>query len=199
MDLGIDFNVSVCSWFVFLPFPSPLPLPLNLSVGISLCVRSSCAQLEFSALACSGLLARALSLRLAMGDFPRWVDRGDVDSQAMYSAYLKYDYNMKQQLKDPGVRPLWWGCLHMIMHRVENDELSAVPRDNVGSLRTVSCQQRPCRRCEEGWGGYQFRWYSRYWAKTYNELARPGAWKAPEADYSCTDDPSVRFWGAAAS
>ena len=181
------------------PFPHPSLSPLNLSVGISLCVRSSCAHLEFSALACSGLLASAFSLRLAMGDFPRWVDRADVDSQAMYSAYLSYDYTMKKKFKDQGVRPLWWGSLKMVLHRRENDELSAVPRDNGGCFRHVFCTQRPCLRCDEGRGGYQFRWYCRYWAKAYNELAREGAWKAPEADSSCTDDPSVRFWKPAAS
>ena len=171
---------------------------MNLSLGISLCVRNSFAQLELSALACSGLLGRALSLRLAMGDFPRWVDRKDVDSQAMYSAYLKYDWNMKQQFNDPAVRPIWWGCLHMVLHRMEDGELPAMG-SNSGGLRAVSCQQRPCQRCENGFGGYQFRWYSRYWAKHYNDLARPGSWRAPGVDPSTIDDPSERFWAPVAS
>ena len=43
-----------------------------------------------------------------------------------------------------------------------------------------SCQRSPCRRCDEGVGGFQFKWYSAVWARTYNRLRREGSWKAPE-------------------
>ena len=42
------------------------------------------------------------------------------------------------------------------------------------------CQRSPCRRCDEGVGGFQFKWYSAVWARTYNRLRREGSWKAPE-------------------
>ena len=51
---------------------------------------------------------------LAMGDFPRWVDREDVDSQAMFSAYLHYQYAVEKTYCEGETdwKPLWWGHLH---------------------------------------------------------------------------------------
>ena len=134
-----------------------------------------------------------------MGDLPRWVDRPDVDSAAMYSAFMAYDYHMKTQKvegMDLGAyHPIWYGHLHMYIHKVEGEEdiLSATLRPRNDNVREMACRTVGCRRCEEGRGGYQFKWYSRYWAKWYHMSARPGAWKAPEP----LEEPtafSIHFW-----
>ena len=134
-----------------------------------------------------------LSQSRAMGDFPRWVDRDDVDSQAMLSAFMRYHYRMRQDFDD-GKRPIWWESLHITLHHVA-DYHGSVHRPHFEGLAIKTCQQRPCRRCDNGWGGYQFRWYSRYWADHYNATRRPGAWMAPTMQPEhWSDDPSIRFW-----
>ena len=135
-----------------------------------------------------------------MGDFPRWIDREDVDSQAMYGAYMRYQFDIekKYNLVGTAMKPIWWGHLHMILHSVDTEGLAGLPpggilRPDMRGLQSRACQKRACSRCEHGVGGYQFRWYSPYWAKWYNENRRAHAWKAPEP--SETDDyPSLRFW-----
>ena len=72
-----------------------------------------------------------------MGDFPLWVDREDVDSQAVFSAYMRY------QLVTQGAhfrdatdwRPVWWGHLHMILHRVGDVEGTLIRPDMEGGQR----------------------------------------------------------------
>ena len=81
----------------------------------------------------------------------------------------------------------------MYLHKVRPDLLLEVQLDLSG-VKVCDCEQRACSRCEKGLGGYQLRWYSRYWAKTYNEKRREGAWKAPEPREETADDPSLRFW-----
>ena len=56
-----------------------------------------------------------------MGDWPRWIDRQDVDSAAMYSAFIAYDYHTKTQKvegMDLGAyHPIWYGHLKLVLHR----------------------------------------------------------------------------------
>ena len=104
---------------------------------------------------------RALSHRLAMGDYPRWVNRADVDSQAMFSAYMQY--RAANALSDDATetewQPEWWGHLHMIHHRVSHVHKNIL-RPETGGVKGRECTQGACSRCEGGVGGYQFRWYS---------------------------------------
>ena len=135
-----------------------------------------------------------------MGDFPRWVDREDVDSQAMFSAYLHYQYVVEKTYCEGETdwKPLWWGHLHMILHRTDTSSVEgvggAIIRPSPQGVKDRKCVKRACSRCEHGVGGYQFRWYSRYWAKRYNELRRPTAWTAPEPGAETTEYPSLRLW-----
>ena len=132
--------------------------------------------------------------RLNMGDFPRWLDREDVDSAAMYSAYLKYEFQMrKEYFKNTGAyRPVWDGHLVMIMHKLP-DIGRPCQAPNVPGVRKVNCQKRPCARCDGGRGGYQFRWYCPYWGKFYNDLRRPNSWEAPGGEPPSASQ-SLRFW-----
>ena len=131
-----------------------------------------------------------------MGDFPRWIDREDIDSNAMYSAYLQYRIQTEQLLpSEPTAlwRLEWAGHMYMILHRIDDVPATTFVRPNPG-IREVDCSRRPCRRCDAGMGGYQFRWYSQYWAKHYNEIRRPGAWRAPEPGPPTRRNESLRFW-----
>ena len=130
-----------------------------------------------------------------MGDFPRWVDREDVDSQAMYSAYLRYEFGRQQtHFRHADWRPVWWGQLDMIVHRVPHVPGMTLVRPDTKTVQERACEKERCPRCEARMGGYQFRWYSCYWTKTYNEVRRGGAWEAPEPAEEPVDDPSLRFW-----
>ena len=128
-----------------------------------------------------------------MGDFPRWVHSEDVDSSAMFSAYLSYDLKMKEWHfgDEASWHPVWHGHLFMINHRVRHVE--GVVRVEPHGVPGRDCQQRPCRRCETLAGGYQLRWYSRYGAKFYSERRRPRSWGAPEPQAEPTASSSLRF------
>ena len=130
-----------------------------------------------------------------MGDFPRWVDREDVDSQAMLSAYMWYVGGAQAELSaEPGEwMPSWWGHLTLINHRVDPWP-GAIVRPAVQGLAERDCDKRACSRCRSGRGGYQFRWYSPYWAGQYNKLRRPGAWEAPESSACSARGRALRFW-----
>ena len=139
---------------------------------------------------------RALSHRLAMGDYPRWVNRADVDSQAMFSAYMQY--RAANALSDDATetewQPEWWGHLHMIHHRVSHVHKNIL-RPETGGVKGRECTQGACSRCEGGVGGYQLRCYSPFWAKFYNKLKREGPWTAPEpAPGKRNLKQEFRFW-----
>ena len=88
-----------------------------------------------------------------MGDFPRWVDRADVDSMAMLSAYMHYDAVTKAELSaEPGDwKPMWWGHLTFILHRV-GDFPGTLVRPAVEGFAERACDKRACSRCDSGRG-----------------------------------------------
>ena len=57
------------------------------------------------------------------------------------------------------------------------------------SLPSRRCLALSCRGCEQGSGGYQFRWWHRSWESDYEKLCRPGAWKRNELQ--ATQESSV--------
>jgi hypothetical protein len=91
---------------------------------------------------------------------PRWIDDASVDSMAMYSAFLSVvndslEYKCRQ--------------LYIIHHRPGPGICQPFPK-------RIWCTDVGCRRCAEGFGGYQFRWYHPSWMAAYLRLKRPGAW-----------------------
>ena len=152
-----------------------------------------------SSLSLCALVAARIDSRsycnLQMADFPRWVDQEDVDSAAMYSAYLSYEHEMRKMyfVDTPAARPMWSGHLFMINHRVSLPPRGFVCPD-APNVPGRSCEREHCQRCLTGKGGYQFRWYSCYWGKFYNDRRRAGSWKAPELDGEPTAFASLRFW-----
>ena len=119
----------------------------------------------------------------AMADLPRWVDQDDVDSQAMLSAFIRYHYETGLALKQKhgeSYQPIWEGQLSAIMHRDPPGIAGVYKARMPMKIPQRPCQKAVCARCTQRRGGFVFRWYSPYWAKYYNFLRRPGAWKAPE-------------------
>ena len=117
-----------------------------------------------------------------MADLPRWVDRSDVDSMAMLSAFLAYDAEMSAMLEEKNglsYQPVWEGHLWSFTHRgppgMAGQHVGPMPL----RIPEVPCRALACRCCGVH-GGYVFRWHSPCWAKAYNKVRRPGSWKAPE-------------------
>ena len=101
-----------------------------------------------------------------MADWPRWLEE-NVDSQAMLSAFQRYLHTSNTTV----------GPLPIIIHR--NSEALCIgleePPAPLGTF-SVACQAPSCERCQRGWGGYRFKWYSWRWMERYKQLVRPGAW-----------------------
>ena len=143
-----------------------------------------------------------------MADLPRWVDDSSVDSQAMLGAYLSYMHQMHKSLegrKGMSYQPYWQGSLWTIKHREPDHWLFEVAQ-NIAPAGMVEkpCTEAGCTRCGVR-GGYQFRWFSPYWAREYNDGRREGSWEAPEIpaalsglDIFYFNTQSVRWWAPVA-
>ena len=117
-----------------------------------------------------------------MADFPRWVDRSDVDSSAMLSAFITYHTEVSAMLEQKNglsYQPVWEGHLWSIIHRpapaLEGVSTPLLPL----RIPQLPCRDPACQRCGVR-GGYQFRWFSPYWAHYYNSMRKPGSWEAPD-------------------
>ena len=137
-----------------------------------------------------------------MADLPRWVDRSDVDSTAMLSAFMAYHHETSAMLKERygmSYQPIWEGHLWSIMHKGPPGLPSTRSVTMPMRIPQKPCREQSCPRCGVR-GGYVFRWYSPYWAKAYNRMRRPGSWEAPEplrANLKAGGDHRMqheRFW-----
>ena len=111
-----------------------------------------------------------------MADWPRWIDDARVDSAAMLSAFEAFCVREPEYSR--GFQDLF-----VIVHRCNYQIAPA------WTLPSRRCQAMQCRRCEQGSGGYQFRWWHRSWESDYEKLCRPGAWKRNELQ--ATQESSV--------
>ena len=130
-----------------------------------------------------------------MADLPRWVDQDDVDSTAMLNAFVRYHYETSVALQEKhGVsyQPIWEGQLWSIMHRDPPCVADLLKGPMPMRIPQRPCQKPVCARCGVR-GGFVFRWYSPYWAKYYNELRRPGSWKAPEPVFASLE-VGEKYW-----
>ena len=120
-----------------------------------------------------------------MADLPRWVDRWDVDSQAMLSAFISYHTELSARLEEAhglSFQPVWEGHLFCVIHAPHPSLAGSQSLTLPLRIPQAPCQQRACGRCGVR-GGYVFRWYSPYWAVMYNKMRRPGSWRAMEPLY----------------
>ena len=111
-----------------------------------------------------------------MAHLPRWIDDSSVDSSAMLSALLWFQYQYPEQYKFDRLDELF-----MIEHKFYLAELN-----NGRSMKRPwkACMKHGCKRCAKGEGGYQFRWYDARWYAKYVELAKEGSWKLSDASES---------------
>ena len=139
-----------------------------------------------------------------MADLPRWVDRWDVDSEAMLGAYFEYLTRMRNKfaLNGQSFQPVWHDHLCTVVHAdpPSHSILGLAEPLTPPGLRSVPCSRPGCQRCFVR-GGYQFRWFCPYWAREYNKKRREGAWQAPELPADCSvlerrrfESQSFRFW-----
>ena len=105
-----------------------------------------------------------------MANLPRWIHSPRVDSQAMLGAYT---YVARRE--DP-----WYGKLLFRRHTFDDFGIPVAPAP--ASVRVVSCEERPCYRCENKRGGFQLKWMHITWMQEYKRAARPGSWDPDETD-----------------
>ena len=97
----------------------------------------------------------------------------------MLGSYLAYTSECQEAgLVMPWLHGLLWDLVHR--GRVTFLGLAAEKVDPPVAAPSRPCMAPNCARCQEGRGGYQFRWYSAAWATNYNRTGRPGSWMAPE-------------------
>ena len=114
-------------------------------------------------------VALAFPQAMIRPDLPRWINRSNVDSSSMLSAFLWYRSQCSESER--------WEleCLYSVNHRVEdailfNGMLSRPQR--IGPVQSIPCTAEGCERCRTLRGGYQFRWCSWKWMHKYMELVK---------------------------
>ena len=105
-------------------------------------------------------VALAFPQAMIRPDLPRWINRSNVDSPSMLSAFLWY----RSQCSESERREL--ECLYSIDHRVKD----AMRIEGV--VPSIPCTAEGCERCRTLRGGYQFRWCSWKWMHKYMELVK---------------------------
>ena len=103
-------------------------------------------------------------------DLPRWINRSNVDSESMLSAFLGYRSQGSESEK------FELECLYKIDHRVEEvmfiNGMLRRPQRIEGPAPSIPCTAEGCERCRTLRGGYQFRWCSWTWMQRYTELVK---------------------------
>ena len=101
---------------------------------------------------------------------PRWINRSNVDSGSMLSAFLWY----RSQCSESERREL--ECLYSIAHRGKDtiliNGMLSRPQKIEGPVPSIPCTAEGCERCIRRRGGYQFRWCSWKWMQRYTELVK---------------------------
>ena len=103
-------------------------------------------------------------------DLPRWVSSRLVDSEAMLSAFMKYQMECTTEEK-MAVAELY-AIDHAMQETIVVNGKVLRPQRMEGPVPRIPCVDRNCERCSTGRGGYKFRWYSEKWSQHYTELAK---------------------------
>ena len=107
-------------------------------------------------------VALAFPQAMIRPDLPRWINRSNVDSPSMLSAFLWY----RSQCSESERREL--ECLYSIDHA---DRVKDAMRIE-GVVPSIPCTAEGCERCRTLRGGYQFRWCSWKWMHKYMDLVK---------------------------
>ena len=115
-------------------------------------------------------VALAFPQAMVRPDLPRWINRSNVDSSSMLSAFLWY----RSQCSESERREL--ECLYSIDHRGKDtiiiNGMLVRPQRIEGVVPSIPCTAEGCERCRTLRGGYQFRWCSWKWMHKYMELVK---------------------------
>ena len=115
-------------------------------------------------------VALAFPQAMIRPDLPRWINRSNVDSSSMLSAFLWY----RSQCSESECWEL--ECLYSIDHRVNDailiNGMLSRPQRIEGPVPSIPCTAEGCERCRTSRGGYQFRWCSWKWMQRYTELVK---------------------------
>ena len=87
----------------------------------------------------------------------------------MLSAVAWFRHHYLEQYELDGLQELF-----MVEHKPYMVELNG---ERLLKIPWKACMQHDCKRCGDGLGGYQFRWYDTRWYDKYVELAKKGSWK----------------------
>ncbi len=98
-----------------------------------------------------------------MADLPRWIDDETVDSQAMLSAYMHYEWKTIGREKE--MLDALWTIEHDFGQKteIEKDTFFHFGQKVWTGMVVKPCERLDCCRCISGTGGYQFRWYGTRW------------------------------------
>ena len=115
-------------------------------------------------------VALAFPQAMIRPDLPRWINRSNVDSPSMLSAYLSYRVDCSESER-------WeFDCLYSIDHLMKDeiiiDGLLIRPQMMGPVVPSIPCTAEGCERCRTLRGGYQFRWFSWKWMHKYMELVK---------------------------
>ena len=115
-------------------------------------------------------VALAFPQAMIRPDLPRWINRSNVDSPSMLSAYLSYRVECSESER-------WeFDCLYSIDHLMKDDiiinGMLIRPQKIEGVVPSIPCTAEGCERCRTLRGGYQFRWFSWKWMHKYMELVK---------------------------
>ena len=114
-----------------------------------------------------------------MADLPRW-EHPTVYSPAMCMAFKSYHDGLKAQEKFEEYEQLQQ--LYVVRHRYKDEDGVRAASYSTGSTghgqAERPCQEAECDRCQNGRGGWAFRWYSPLWYDSYVVLSqeKPGSW-----------------------
>ena len=114
-------------------------------------------------------VALAFPQAMIRPDLPRWINRSNVDSGSMLSAFLWYCSQCSESEK---LEP---ECLYSIEHRVKDIVINGMlmrPQRTENFVPSIPCTAEGCERCRTLRGGYQFRWCSWKWMHKYMELVK---------------------------
>ena len=119
-------------------------------------------------------------MSLPVSPMPRWVPMSNVDSPAMFIAFMHW-------YRQPTSRRVF-KAMHMddLMTMVEHGAITPATvtewvEDHYVPIRKVLCDGILCKRCQAHGGpslpkGYTFRWFSPFWESVYLSSRCPNSW-----------------------
>jgi len=139
-------------------------------------------------------------MSLPANPMPRWVPMANVDSSAMFIAFLAW-------YRQPSSRRVFYAMrMDAIMTQIDHGAIGPLTdtewfEDHYVPIRKVLCDGILCKRCRDHGGnsilpnGYIFRWFSPFWESVYMSFRNPNlnSWVPADGyDYDSADGARYR-------